>query len=141
LKYFAEYDVIAIDEAHLLTIDSCGDDEMLKYFVSFLLKDLKKAVIITTVDRWFCGKPIKMIQNTLDEIKPDKLKMLHTACKVCGGRKAIYTMKIENEKNIAKNMAKEHICHSEEEHIEVAALSRYKPVCRECFELSEVESD
>lgn len=127
---FWEYDVIGIDEAHLLVIDGREDETLLSRFAEMIVKKLKKSFVLTALDRWFTGKEIRIISRMISDVKPEKLEYLVGICEFCRSENGIFTKKHSKENgNITEKIDRE------EDHISIGGFETYSTCCRSCFDV------
>jgi len=123
---FDQYDVIAMDEAHFLTIGCKEDYEILGRLAQYIVATLKKTFVFTAIDRWFTGTPVRMVFQAIHMVQPDKIHTCRGICKLCQNEHGIYTMRTGTLPPIQK----------EEDHVWVGGFETYLTVCRVCFNQS-----
>lgn len=121
---FDGFEVVAMDEAHFLTIGAADDFSLLADFASYVIRDLNKGFIFTAIDRWASGETVKMVSHCIDMVKPDDIIYCKGICSRCKSPHGIFTMKISAKSSTVK---------SEEDNIEIGGAEIYITVCRKCF--------
>ena len=127
---FRNYHVIAMDEAHLLAINGREEHTLLACLAQYIVCTLNKTFVITALDRWYTGSPIKIIENLLTMVKPDKIKYLNGICKKCKSERGIFTCKMTQKPFL---YCSEDIPKKEEEYIAIGGTELYEVLCRNCF--------
>lgn len=123
---FPGYDIVALDEAHLLTIGSVDCPNLLSHLASYIVNDIQKGFIFTAIDRWASGDIVSNVAHCLNTIKPDEITYCKGICGTCKSPYGIFTKKIASGNSPIKK---------EEDNVEVGGFDKYTTVCRMCFTL------